>query len=135
MFLVADIRKAEHKDLDKLQRSGTRRFFIRMKHGGKDGLERKLEKEEREYIEAAQNEHNENKAISELQAAADTAKQMVRHLVAGLLALAVKLIADQKAELESQVARRKETLAKLDNLYKSAFEGPSPGTVLCISLQ
>lgn len=49
-----------------------------MKHGGKEGLERKLEKEEREYIEAAQDEHNENLAISELKAAAENARLRVR---------------------------------------------------------
>ncbi|KAL5479119.1 hypothetical protein ACEPAI_2407 [Sanghuangporus weigelae] len=100
-------RKAEHKDLDKLQRSSTKRFLVRMKHGGKEGLERKLEKEEREYIEAAQNEHNENLAISELKEAAEQARL-------------------KKADLESQVVIREEMLRRLNELYKSAFEGPSP---------
>ncbi|KAL5496096.1 hypothetical protein ACEPAH_3013 [Sanghuangporus vaninii] len=100
-------RKAEHKDLDKLQRSSTKRFLVRMKHGGKEGLERKLEKEEREYIEAAQDEHNENLAISELKEAAEQARL-------------------KKADLESQVVIREEMLRRLNELYKSAFEGPSP---------
>lgn len=71
-------RKAEAKDVDKLQRSGTKRFFFKMRHGGKEGLDRKLEKEEREYIEAAQAEYNENQAISELKEAAENARAQVR---------------------------------------------------------
>lgn len=101
-------RKSEHKDLDKLQRSGTKRFLIRMKHGGKkEGLERRLEKEEREYVEAAQEEHNESRAIEELKAAAENARS-------------------KKGELETQVLLRKEMLQRIDDLYESAFEGPSP---------
>lgn len=49
-----------------------------MKHGGKkEGLERRLEKEEREYVEAAQDEHNESRAIEELKAAAENARSKV----------------------------------------------------------
>ncbi|EJD05295.1 uncharacterized protein FOMMEDRAFT_154528 [Fomitiporia mediterranea MF3/22] len=107
MKKLIEKRKAEHKDLDKLQRSSTKRFFTRIKHGGKEGLERKLAKEEREYIEAAQNEHNENMALSELKAAAEDART-------------------KKAELESKVSLRKEMLRKLNELYESAFDGPSP---------
>jgi hypothetical protein len=70
-------RKSEHKDLDKLQRSATRRFFTRVKHGGKEGLERRLEKEEREYIEAAQDEHNENQMVQELKVAVGNARAKV----------------------------------------------------------
>ena len=51
---------------------------MRLKHGGKEGLEKRLEKEEREYIEAAQAEHNENIALAELKEAAENAKKTVR---------------------------------------------------------
>ena len=76
-ILCAQHRKAEHKDFDKLSRSGTRRFFVRVKAGGKEGLEKRLEKEEREYIEAAQAEHNESIALADLKRAADDARAKV----------------------------------------------------------
>ncbi|THH05649.1 hypothetical protein EW145_g4640 [Phellinidium pouzarii] len=105
MLKLVEKRKAEHKDIDKLQRSSTKRFLFRVTHGGREGLERKLEKEEREYVEAAQAEHNESHAIAELNEAAQNAR---------------------KAELETEVAERKELLRQIDALYTSAFEGPSP---------
>ncbi|KAH8102351.1 hypothetical protein DFH11DRAFT_1552573 [Phellopilus nigrolimitatus] len=77
MSKLINKRKSEHKDLDKLQRSSSRRFLFRVTHGGKEGLERKLEKEEREYIEAAQAEHNESQAITELREAEKNARTKV----------------------------------------------------------
>lgn len=44
---------------------------------GKDGLERKLEKEEREYMEAAQAEHNENNTVQELKATVQASREKV----------------------------------------------------------
>ena len=70
-------RKAEHKDFDKLSRSATRRFFVRVGRGGKEGLERRLEKEERDYIEAAQAEHNESIVLADLKAAVENARAKV----------------------------------------------------------
>ncbi|KAH8107366.1 hypothetical protein DFH11DRAFT_1637560 [Phellopilus nigrolimitatus] len=107
MSKLINKRKSEHKDLDKLQRSSSRRFLFRVTHGGKEGLERKLEKEEREYIEAAQAEHNESQAITELREAEKNART-------------------KKADLELQVKKRKEMLKQIKDLHASAFEGPSP---------
>lgn len=70
-------RKSEAKDVDKLQRSGTKRLLFKLRHGGKEGLERKLEKEEREYVEAAQAEYNENQAIAELKETLEVSKARV----------------------------------------------------------
>lgn len=70
-------RVSEHKDIDNLQRSKTKRLFVYLKHGGKEGLNKRMEKEEREYIEAAQAEFNETTAIKELKEAADNAKAKV----------------------------------------------------------
>lgn len=70
-------RKSEAKDVDKLQRSGTKRFLFKIRHGGKEGLDRKLEKEEREYVEAAQAEYNENQAIAELKETLQVSKAKV----------------------------------------------------------
>lgn len=66
-----------------------------------------MEKEEREYIEAAQAEFNETIAIKELREAADTAKA-------------------KKEDLERKVEERKRLLSNLDSLYSSAFNGPTP---------
>lgn len=63
--------------MDKLQRSGTKRFLFKIRHGGKEGLDRKLEKEEREYVEAAQAEYNENQAIAELKETLQVSKAKV----------------------------------------------------------
>lgn len=50
---------------------------MRVKAGGKEGLERRLEKEEREYIEAAQAEHNESIVLADLKLAAENARTKV----------------------------------------------------------
>lgn len=71
----------EHKDFDSLQRSGTKRFFYKLRHGGKEGLMRKLEKEEKEYVEAAQAEYNESLAVEELKEAAENTKTKVHQLI------------------------------------------------------
>ena len=70
-------RKSEHEDVDKLQRSGTRLFLVRLTQGGREGLARKIEKEEREFIEAEQKEHNEVRAIAELKATMENAQRTV----------------------------------------------------------
>ncbi|KAI5115827.1 hypothetical protein M0805_001987 [Coniferiporia weirii] len=107
MAKLIEKRKSEHKDVEKLQRSSTKRFLVRMTQGGREGLERKLEKEEREYVEAAQAEHNESQAIAELKEAAQNARE-------------------KKADLEREVATRKDLLKQIDDIYMSAFDGPSP---------
>ncbi|KLO17785.1 hypothetical protein SCHPADRAFT_900335 [Schizopora paradoxa] len=100
-------RMAEHKDVDNLQRSKTKRLFVYIKHGGKEGLSKRMEKEEREYIEAAQAEFNETIAIKELKEAAENAKT-------------------KKEGLERKVEERKRLLSQLDSLYSAAFNGPTP---------
>lgn len=75
-------REAEKKDFDKLSHSAMKRFFVRVKAGGKEGLEHRLDKEEREYIEAAQAEHNENIILADLKASTENiqAKVLLIHV-------------------------------------------------------
>ncbi|EJU05933.1 hypothetical protein DACRYDRAFT_102888 [Dacryopinax primogenitus] len=61
----------EHKDFAKLQNSAGRRLWVKIKHGGKkDAVEKKLEKEEREFLEALEQEQ----AAEEVRAAMQTEK-------------------------------------------------------------
>ena len=70
-------RKSEHKDIEKLQRSGTKRLLVRLTKGGSEGLSRVLEKEEKEYVEAAQAEYNENQIIDFMKESLSTLKKLV----------------------------------------------------------
>lgn len=64
--------------MDKLQRSSTARLLVRLRHGGKDGLAQRLEKEEAEYVAAAQAEHLAGAALDDLKAARAEAEAKVR---------------------------------------------------------
>ncbi|TDL19857.1 hypothetical protein BD410DRAFT_398652 [Rickenella mellea] len=99
-------REAEHKDYDVFKHNKMKRFFIRVSKGG-EGLAQKVEKEEKEYFEAAHEEFLENQAISELQDA-------------------IKIAEEEKATLEEQVADRQTLSTRLDDLYRTAFTGHSP---------
>lgn len=81
---------------------------MRVGRGGKDGLAKALEKEEREYIEAAQAEHNANQELLQLKVGAEELRKTVN-------------------KLELDVAERKDMVRRLAEIYRNAFTGPTPG--------
>ena len=76
-------------------------------------------------MEAAQEEHNENKTVQELKAAVQTARERV--CCSSLRRLFTQSVV-QKEVLQHQINDRKNMLKRMDEIYKSAFDGPSPGT-------
>ncbi|EJU05934.1 hypothetical protein DACRYDRAFT_102889, partial [Dacryopinax primogenitus] len=98
----------EHKDFAKLQNSAGRRLWVKIKHGGKkDAVEKKLEKEEREFLEALEQEQ----AAEEVRAAMQTEKDS---------------LASKNPELQQKAGRHKQLKTKLELLYRSLFEGFTP---------
>ena len=69
----------EQKDFDQLSGSSIRRFFVRLR-AGKGGLVKRLEKEEMEYIQAAQAEHTATQAVQDLETEIKTAKDQAREI-------------------------------------------------------
>lgn len=77
-------------------------------------------------MEAAQEEHNENKTVQELKAAVQTARERVWSPYNICPLTEVRL---QKEVLQQQIKERKGMLERMDEIYKSAFDGPSPGSL------
>ena len=70
----------EQKDFDQLSGSSIRRFFVRLRTG-KGGLVKRLEKEEMEYLQAAQAEHTATQSVQDVEAELKTAKAQVCEIV------------------------------------------------------
>ena len=77
-------------------------------------------------MEAAQEEHNENKTVQELKATVQTSRERVKCPYSRRMRAEICL---QKEVLQQQISERKDMLKRMDEIYKSAFDGPSPGTL------
>ncbi|KAG8880882.1 hypothetical protein FRB99_004771, partial [Tulasnella sp. 403] len=95
--------KLEYKDVKDLQRSGTRRLYLRVTEG-KDALQKKKMKEEQEWLDAVQAESNEKLAIKTLEEELASAEATVPKL---------------KESMENHEKVRK----RLDQLYHELFGG------------
>lgn len=100
-------RRKELKDHTAYRDSVLRRFAFKVS-GKKEAFEERAAKEEREYFEVLQQEHQANE---------------LKKNVDGMLAEAL----GAKEKLERDVALHKRAQMDLDNLYDSIFQGPSPG--------
>lgn len=100
-------RLKELKEHEKYRDSVMKRFAFKVS-GKEEKFKQRAAKEEQEYFEALQQEHQ--------------AKEMKKS-VDGMLAQALTV----KATLERDLARHQEAQIKLDSLYDSIFQGPSPG--------
>ncbi|KZO93830.1 hypothetical protein CALVIDRAFT_566298 [Calocera viscosa TUFC12733] len=100
--------KHEHKDFAKLQNSAGRRMWVKIKHGGKqEALEKKLAKEEREFLEALEEEQNAEEARTGLEKERESLQA-------------------QNPELQQKAGRHQLLRTRLDLLYRSVFEGFTP---------
>ncbi|KAG9042059.1 hypothetical protein FS837_011387 [Tulasnella sp. UAMH 9824] len=95
--------KSEYKDISELQRSGTKRFLLRLKVGA-ENAQKTLAKEEKEYMDAFQAENNEKLAISTLEEELNNAKL-------------------SNIDLKAKADRYKKARKRLDELYVELFEG------------
>jgi hypothetical protein len=100
-------RKKELKEHEGYRDSVMKRFAFKVS-GKKEKFEQRAAKEEREYFEVLQEEHQ--------------ATEMKKR-VDQMLADAVKV----KQGLEQELARHSQAQRDLDRLYDSIFKGPSPG--------
>jgi hypothetical protein len=100
-------RKKELKDHEGYRDSVMKRFAFKVS-GKKEKFEQRAAKEEREYFEVLQEEHQ--------------ATEMKKR-VDQMLADAIKV----KQGLDQEVARHSQAQGDLDRLYDSIFKGPSPG--------
>ncbi|KAG8978929.1 hypothetical protein FRB90_008250, partial [Tulasnella sp. 427] len=101
--------KSEYKDISELQRSGTKRFLLRLKVGA-EGAQKTLAKEEKEYMDAFQAENNEKLAISTLEAELNNAKL-------------------SEIDLKAKATRYEKARKRLNELYVELFEGHTNGKV------
>lgn len=100
-------RKQELREHEKYRDSVLRRFAFKI--GGKvDKFEARAAKEEREYFDVLQEEHQ-----------ADVMKKNLDEMLADARTV--------RAELEVRAATHVEAQRDLDSLYESIFTGPSPG--------
>ncbi|KAG8959145.1 hypothetical protein FRC00_001900 [Tulasnella sp. 408] len=95
--------KTEYKDISELQRSGTKRFLLRLKVGA-ENAQKTLAKEEKEYMDAFQAENNEKLAISTLEEELNNAKL-------------------SNIDLKAKADRYQKARKRLDELYVELFEG------------
>ncbi|KAG8863972.1 hypothetical protein FRB96_006845 [Tulasnella sp. 330] len=95
--------KSEFNDVKELERSASKRFFLRLKEG-KEGLNKRKIKEETEYLDAFQAEKNEQMSIDTLERELDVAQ---------------KANFDLKRRAEGLEQARK----RLDELYQELFSG------------
>jgi hypothetical protein len=100
-------RQKELQDHERYRDSVMKRFAFKVS-GKKEKFEERAAKEEREYFEALQDEHQ--------------ATEMKKN-VEQMLDDAVKV----RQKLEVDVARHQQAQKELDNLYDSIFKGPTPG--------
>lgn len=99
-------RKLELKDHEKYRDSNVRRFMYKAT-GQKDKFAQKAEKEEREYFEVLQKEHQAKQIRENLQEQLDAAHKV-------------------RLELEPLVQKHDNAQQELDRLYHSIFTGPTP---------
>lgn len=99
-------RKLELKDHEKYRDSNVRRFMYKAT-GQKEKFTQKAEKEEREYFEVLQEEHQTKQMRENLQEQLDAASKV-------------------KRELEEVATRHSNAQQELDRLYHSIFSGPTP---------
>lgn len=100
-------RQKELKEHEKYRDSVMKRLAFKIS-GKQEKFKQRAAKEEQEYFEALQQEHQANE---------------MKKSVDNMLAQALKV----RADLEGQLARRQGAQAKLDSLYNCIFQGPSPG--------
>lgn len=100
-------RKQELKDHEAYRDSVMKRFAYKVS-GKTDKFEARAAKEEREYFDALQEEHQANVLKKNLDLALSDAKRV-------------------RGELEAKVATHSQAQKDLDRLYESIFKGPSPG--------
>ncbi|KAF9074408.1 hypothetical protein BDP27DRAFT_1214248 [Rhodocollybia butyracea] len=104
---LGDKTKKERKEHEELRDSTRRRLTARLKgKAGVEKLEAKKEKEEREYIEALENEMRERGKQTMLENMIDEAKRV-------------------KSDLEEKSTRLDLTKQEISNLYHSVFDGPT----------
>ncbi|KAK0383636.1 hypothetical protein NLU13_9547 [Sarocladium strictum] len=99
-------RKLELKDHEKYRDSNVRRFMYKAT-GQKEKFAQRAEKEEREYFEVLQKEHQANQIRENLEAQRNAAQQV-------------------RGELEALVRTHDNAQQELDRLYHSIFSGPTP---------
>jgi DNA repair exonuclease SbcCD ATPase subunit len=99
-------RKLELKDHEKYRDSNVRRFMYKAT-GQKEKFSQKAEKEEREYFEVLQKEHQAKQIRENLQEQLDAAHKV-------------------RSELEPVVRQHDNAQQELDRLYHSIFSGPTP---------
>ena len=99
-------REAELKDHERYRDSHMKRFMYKAT-GQKDKFTVKAEKEEREYFEVLQQEHQE--------------KQVNAHLLTQ-----IEEAEGQTRQLQADADRHKQLQFQLDDLYNDIFAGPTP---------
>lgn len=100
-------RKRELKEHESYRDSVMKRFAYKI--GGKaEKFEARAAKEEREYFDALQEEHQVDTTKKNLDTMLEDAKKV-------------------RLDLEARVKRHERAQKDLDNLYESIFHGPSPG--------
>lgn len=105
--VLTDKRKRELKEHESYRDSVMKRFAYKIS-GKTDKFEARAAKEEREYFDALQEEHQVDVSKANLHAMLQEAKEV-------------------RADLEARVATHDQAQTDLDNLYDSIFNGPSPG--------
>lgn len=104
---LGDKRKRELKEHESYRDSVMKRFAYKI--GGKtEKFEARAAKEEREYFDALQEEHQVDVTKTNLDTMLEDAKKV-------------------RLDLEARVATHERAQRDLDNLYDSIFNGPSPG--------
>jgi hypothetical protein len=98
--------KAEHEDHEKISSSNFRKFLFKATGQGTKFVE-KASKEEREYFEALQKFHEEEKVNRNLISRVAEAEKVLE-------------------ELENVAKLNSDTQRQLDDLYLSVFSGPTP---------
>lgn len=72
------IRTADYKAIDAFKSNTTKRILYRVSHGGKQALEKKIEKREQDYAQSAHVEHDTMMAVDTLQASVNELTNEVR---------------------------------------------------------
>ncbi|KDQ08162.1 hypothetical protein BOTBODRAFT_38149 [Botryobasidium botryosum FD-172 SS1] len=100
--------KSEYADVASISRSATKRFFIRLSHGGKkQGLEQRIAKEQQEYLEAFQKEQDQLDMVRIMEAEKEEATFL-------------------NADLKDKVKTHNRLKNELESLYHTVFHGPTP---------
>lgn len=100
-------RRKEQKDHEKYRDSTMKRLAFKLSGKG-EAFTQKQAKEEREYLEAIQAHFEETKCLESLKSSSREAQET-------------------QQELEGADMRHKSAQEALDRLYKSLFDGPTPG--------